>query len=138
MGKGKGKGTREAESGISAVLACSRCTPTCVPAPAVPPRPPTPFPPTHPLPVLPAGVAPVAAECEQLLGEARELSAASPEPLQALASLRQQQVRGVLPLPGPVGPARSVGGPVRHPMSPRLPPLPPPLLLLLLLAAMPM
>ncbi|PSC76490.1 putative assembly chaperone of rpl4 [Micractinium conductrix] len=37
------------------------------------------------------GVAPVAAECEQLLGEARELSAASPEPLQALASLRQQQ-----------------------------------------------
>ncbi|KAL4421299.1 hypothetical protein ABPG75_010590 [Micractinium tetrahymenae] len=38
-----------------------------------------------------AGVAGVAAEVEALLGEARHLSPASPEPLQSLASLRQQQ-----------------------------------------------
>ncbi len=33
----------------------------------------------------------MAAEVESLLGEARQLSPASPEPLQSLASLRQQQ-----------------------------------------------
>jgi len=38
-----------------------------------------------------AGIDGVAAEVEALLGEARTLSPASPEPLQALASLRQQQ-----------------------------------------------
>ncbi|KAL4424581.1 hypothetical protein ABPG77_009165 [Micractinium sp. CCAP 211/92] len=37
------------------------------------------------------GIAGVAAEVESLLGEARQLSPASPEPLQSLASLRQQQ-----------------------------------------------
>lgn len=41
----------------------------------------------------PAGIAGVAAEVEALLGEARQLSEASPEPLQSLASLRQQQGR---------------------------------------------
>lgn len=37
------------------------------------------------------GIADVAAEVEGLLGEARQLSPTSPEPLQSLASLRQQQ-----------------------------------------------
>lgn len=37
------------------------------------------------------GISSVEAECEQLLGEARSLVPSSPEPLQALASLRQQQ-----------------------------------------------
>ncbi|EFN50963.1 hypothetical protein CHLNCDRAFT_141593 [Chlorella variabilis] len=38
-----------------------------------------------------AGLAAVEGECQELLGEARGLAPTSPEPLQALASLRQQQ-----------------------------------------------